>query len=185
MKRICVFRGSNRGLRPDYRAAAVEVGVQLARHGIGLVYGGGNVGLMADAADAVLAAGGHVTGVIPHALAGRELAHNGLSDLRVVASMHERKALMAEFSDAFLALPGGYGMLEEFCEVLTWSQLIHRKPCGLLNVAGYYDPLLAMFDHAVAEGFVPLKNRALVLSDIDPAALIDRLLAYELPLIRK
>jgi uncharacterized protein (TIGR00730 family) len=141
---------------------------------------------MGDVADAVLAAGGEVTGVIPQALVGRELAHNGLTDLRVVGSMHDRKALMAELADAFLALPGGYGTLEEFCEVLTWCQLgIHKKACGLLNVAGYYDPLLAMFDRAVAEGFVPVANRNLVLAGADPAPLIEQLLAYRLPAIRK
>jgi uncharacterized protein (TIGR00730 family) len=160
----------------------VEVGACLARRGLGLVYGGSNVGLMSAMADAAMAAGGHVTGVIPRSLLDKEVAHRGLSELRVVDSMHERKALMAELSDAFLALPGGYGTFDEFCEALSWSQLgIHRKACGLLNVAGYYDALLSLFDHAVAERFVRPVHRALVLADTDPARLIERLLACQVP----
>jgi uncharacterized protein (TIGR00730 family) len=178
LRRICVFCGSSFGRLPVYRETAVEVGRQLGRRGIGLVYGGTSIGLMGALADAAMAAGGAVIGVIPHALVNREIAHGGLSELRVVESMHERKALMAELSDAFLALPGGYGTLDELCEMLTWSQLgIHRKPCGLLNVAGYYDGLLSMLDHAVAERFVRPENRALLISDTDAARLIDRLLA--------
>jgi uncharacterized protein (TIGR00730 family) len=169
-----------------YREAAAEVGTLLARKGIGLVYGGGNVGLMGVAADAALAAGGEVIGVIPDVLVAKEVAHRGLTDLRVVGSMHERKALMAELSNAFLALPGGYGTFEEFIEAVTWSQLgIHRKPCGLLNTAGYYDPLLALFDRAVEERFLRPENRALVLAGTSPSALIDELLSYEVPLVDK
>ena len=161
-----------------YCEAAIEVGRQLARRGIGLVYGGASVGLMGALADAALAAGGEVIGVIPRALVDREIAHLGLSELRVVDSLHRRKALMAELADAFLALPGGIGTLDELSEALTWSQLgIHRKPLGLLNVAGYYDALLAMLDHAVAERFVRPENRALLISDTDAARLIERLLA--------
>jgi uncharacterized protein (TIGR00730 family) len=178
LPRICVFCGSGDGARPVYREIAIEVGRTLAQRGIGLVYGGAHVGLMGALADAALAADGEVIGVIPRSMVDRELAHTALTKLHVVDSMHERKALMAELSGAFLALPGGFGTLEEFCEVLTWSQLgFHRKPCGLLNVAGYYDALLAQFDHAAAERFVRPANRALVVSDADPARLIDRLLA--------
>jgi len=141
---------------------------------------------MGTLADAALEAGGEVIGVIPQSLAEKELSHAGLSDLRVVASMHERKALMAELSDAFIALPGGYGTFEEFCEVLTWTQLgLHRKPCGILNVEGYYDPLLALFDHAVVEQFVKPIHRRLVVSESQPEALVDRLLEYDVPLVAK
>jgi uncharacterized protein (TIGR00730 family) len=182
MRRICVFCGSSLGARPAYREAAVEVGALLARRGLGLVYGGGNIGLMGALADATLEAGGEAIGVIPQALVAKEVAHRGLTELRVVETMHERKALMASLADAFLALPGGYGTLEEFIEAVTWSQLgIHRKPCGLLNVEGYFDPLLEFFDRAAAERFFRPENRALVLSGTDAAALIDDLLSYELP----
>ena len=147
----------------------------MASRGIGLVYGGGRVGLMGIVADAMLACGGHVIGVIPHAMVAREIAHQRLSDLRVVGSMHERKATMAELSDAFIALPGGFGTFEEFCEAITWTQLgLHRKRCGLLNVDGFYDPLLALFDRAVADGFLKAANRALVAADVSPAALLDK-----------
>jgi uncharacterized protein (TIGR00730 family) len=157
----------------------------LAERGIGLVYGGGNIGLMGVAADSALAAGAEVIGVIPEALLARELGHSGV-DLRVVGSMHERKALMAELADGFMALPGGFGTFEEFCEVLTWAQLgIHPKPCGLLNIAGFYDPLLRLFDHAVDEGFVRRKHRALVLEDSDPGALLDRMSTYRPPELHK
>ena len=140
------------------------------------MFGGGCVGLMGVVADAALAHGAHVIGVIPSAMVARELAHRGLPDLRIVASMHERKALMASLSDAFIALPGGFGTFEEFCEVVTWSQLgLHRKPCGLLNVAGYYDPLVTLFDRAVADGFVRPENRGIVVSEADPGTLVRRL----------
>jgi uncharacterized protein (TIGR00730 family) len=185
-RRICVFCGSSLGSRPEYGSAAREVGTLLARKGVGLVYGGGNVGLMGVVADAALAAGGEVIGVIPEALVAKEVAHGGLPDLRVVASMHERKALMADLAGAFLALPGGFGTLEEFIEAVTWSQLgLHRKPCGLLNVAGYYDSLLALFDRAVEERFLRPENRELVLAETGPEPLIDKLLGYEPPLVDK
>lgn len=178
MAYICVFCGSSEGRRSAYLAAARRVGASLARRGVGLVYGGGKVGLMGALADAALAAGGEVIGVIPEFLEAREIAHRGLTDLRVVRSMHERKAVMADLSGAFLALPGGFGTLEEFCEVLTWGQIgLHHKPYGLLNVEGYYDPLLRMFDHALAEGFLGPAFRALVRDAVDPDALIDHLLA--------
>src|ERR1700752_4212695 len=176
LRRVCVFCGSTTGFRPEYRAAAEDLAFQLARRGMGVVFGGGCVGLMGVVADAALAHGAHVTGVIPSAMVARELGHRGLPGLRIVASMHERKALMASLSDAFIALPGGFGTFEEFCEVVTWSQLgLHRKPCGLLNVAGYYDPLVALFDRAVADGFVRPENRGIVVTESDPEALIDRL----------
>jgi uncharacterized protein (TIGR00730 family) len=162
------------------------MGATLAERGLGLVYGGGNVGLMGELADAALAAGGEVIGVIPEALVRWEVAHAGLTDLQVVASMHERKARMAELSDAFIALPGGFGTFEEFCEVLTWSQLgLHTKPCALLNVDGYYDPLLALFDHAVEERFLRPEHRALVLEDADPGRLLDRLEGWSAPPLHK
>lgn len=162
-KRICVFCGSSPGAQPCYVAAATALAGHLAAHNIGMVYGGGNVGLMGALADAALEAGADIIGVIPQSLVEKELAHARLTELRVVGSMHQRKALMAELADAFIALPGGYGTFEEFCEVLTWTQLgLHRKPCGLLNVAGYYDPLLALFDHAVREGFVRPVHRRMV-----------------------
>jgi len=176
LHRICIFCGSSTGVRPEYRAAAQAIATLLAKREVGIVFGGGCVGLMGVVADAALAHGGHVIGVIPSAMVARELAHRGLPDLRIVASMHERKALMADLSDAFIALPGGFGTFEEFCEVVTWSQLgLHRKPCGLLNVAGYYDPLVALFDRAVADGFVRPENRGIVIADADPALLIQRL----------
>src|SRR4051794_8062535 len=176
LSRVCVFCGSSRGLRPEYQAAAEELGRYLAAQRIGLVYGGGNVGLMGTIADAVLAAGGEVIGVIPQSIVDREIAHRGVTEFRIVQSMHERKAMMADLSDAFIAMPGGFGTFEEFCEVLTWSQLgIHKKPCGLLNVAEYYSPLLAMFDHAVNERFVRKENRGLVLAHHDYKRLIEML----------
>ena len=176
LRRIAVFCGSNSGVTPAYADAAREVGDLLGKRGIELVYGGGRVGLMGVLADACLGAGGRVIGVIPQALADREVAHRGLTDLRVVASMHERKALMAELSDAFLALPGGYGTWDELFEALTWSQLgIQRKACGLLNVADFYDSLIAMVDTAVTQGFIRAEYRDLLLSDTDAVRLLDRL----------
>jgi uncharacterized protein (TIGR00730 family) len=174
--RVTVFCGSNTGNRAAYRLAAEGLARELVARDIGLVFGGGCVGLMGIVADAVLAAGGTAIGVIPQALVDRELAHRGLSDLRIVNSMHERKALMAELSDAFIALPGGFGTFEEFCEVVTWTQLgLHEKRCGLLNVEGFYDPLLALFDRAVTDAFITPSNRELVVSRSDPAALLDAL----------
>jgi uncharacterized protein (TIGR00730 family) len=179
MKRICVFCGSSPGLRPEYEAAARAMGRALVERGAGLVYGGARVGLMGAVADEVLRGGGEAIGVIPRALMDREVAHGGLTALHVVDTMHQRKQLMADLSDGFVAMPGGFGTFEEFCEVLTWSQLgFHPKPCGLLNVAGYYAPLLAMFDHAVAEAFVKPVHRALVLDETEPRALLDRMAAF-------
>ena len=179
LKSVAVFCGSSRGVRPAYAEAASATGRLLAGRGIRMVYGGGNVGLMGSAADACVAAGGSVTGVIPQALKAREVAHTGLADLRVVGSMHERKALMADLSDGFMALPGGYGTFDELFEILTWGQLgIHRKPVGLLNVEGYFDPLLAMADHAAAEGLLRAAHRRLMLVETDPAALLDRFAAH-------
>jgi uncharacterized protein (TIGR00730 family) len=173
MKRICVFCGSSAGSQPEYRACAQQLGTELTLRKIGLVYGGGNVGLMGAIADSVLDAGGEVIGVIPEHLMTREIGHKRLTKLHIVRSMHERKALMADLSDAFIALPGGFGTLEEFCEVLTWSQLgLHAKPCGIVNVLGYYAPLLAMLDHAVQEHFLKPQNRALVLARDTPAELL-------------
>ena len=175
-----MFCGSNVGARPAYRRATEELARVLVSRGTGLVYGGGNIGLMGVLADAVLAGGGEVQGVIPRALVAREVAHAGLSRLHVVESMHERKALMADLSDGFIALPGGFGTFEEFCEAVTWSQLgIHKKPCGLLNVEGYFDPLVALFDHAVQERFLHPLNRALVLEARTPEQLLDALAAWQ------
>ena len=186
MRRICVFCGSQVGGQPLYAAAATAVGTLLALRGIGLVYGGGKVGLMGVLADAALAAGGEVIGVIPERLMNRELGHGGVTDLRVVDSMHERKAMMSDLSDAFIALPGGYGTFEEFFEVVTWMQLgIHAKPCGLLNVGGYYDMLLALLDHAAGESFIRPQHRGLVLVDTEPAMLLQQLLDYRAPQIEK
>jgi uncharacterized protein (TIGR00730 family) len=186
MKRVCVYCGSSKGARPSYVEAARELGAALVRRGFGLVYGGSNVGLMGAIADTVLAGGGEVTGIIPEPLVAKEVAHRGLSDLRVVGSMHERKALMAELADAFVALPGGFGTLEEFCEMLTWIQLgLHRKPCGLLNVEGYYDGLLSFFNHTVAEGFVRPEHRSVVLTDSGADALLEKVSKYEVPPLRK
>ncbi len=179
VKRICVFCGSNVGARPEYRRAAEELGRTMVERKIGLVYGGGNIGLMGVVADTVLAGGGNVQGVIPRALVAREVAHAGLSKLHIVESMHERKQLMADLSDGFIAMPGGYGTFEEFCEAVTWSQLgIHKKPCGLLNVEGYFDQLIGLFDHAVRERFLHPDNRALVLEARTPAELLDKLAAW-------
>lgn len=180
MKHICVFCGSNNGVRSSYKAAAQALGQALVRHELGLVYGGGNVGLMGTIADAVLAAGGTAIGVIPQALVDKELAHKGLTQLHIVGSMHERKAMMATSADGFIALPGGFGTFEEFCEVLTWSQLgFHQKPCGLLNVDSYYSPLIAMFDHATREQFIRPPHRSLVLEAQDPDRLLEKLASYE------
>ncbi len=176
MKTVCVYCGSSVGSRDEYTQAARELGQLLAERALRTVYGAGNIGLMGVLADAALAAGGEVIGVIPAALVARELAHNGVTDLRIVHSMHERKALMADLSDAFIALPGGFGTFEELCEMLTWLQLgIHQKPCGLLNVAGYYDPLIAMFDRATDERFLRPQHRKLLQVAADPTELLDRL----------
>ena len=184
MQRLCVFCGSNAGHDPRYRNAAEALGRLLAGRGIELVYGGGNVGLMGVIADACLGAGGTVIGVIPEALIGKEVAgrvvdHRGLTRLEVVDSMHTRKARMAELADGFIALPGGFGTFEEFCEVLTWGQLgFHVKPMGLLNVNGFYDPLLTLFERAVADGFLREENRAMALAADDIESLLTALAAY-------
>jgi len=178
-QRICVFCGSRAGVRAEYRQAAEALGRRLAEQGIELVYGGGKVGLMGALADACLATGGTVTGVIPQALMAWEVGHQGLSRLEVVDSMHSRKARMAELSDAFIALPGGLGTFEELFEILTWGQLgFHRKPAGLLDVGGYYGPLLAMLERSVAEGFMKPENRALLLDATTPAELLAAMAAY-------
>jgi uncharacterized protein (TIGR00730 family) len=181
-RRICVFCGSNLGITPVYRDAAVALGRLLAARGIELVYGGGNVGLMGVLADTVLELGGRVIGVIPESLMAKEVGHVGLTELRIVKSMHERKALMADLSDGFIAMPGGFGTFEEFCEVVTWSQLgIHAKACGLLNIEGYYDPLLALFDHSVREGFLRGENRRLVLEDRNAEQLLEKMARLHAP----
>ena len=174
LRRICVFCGASAGRDPRYAQVAGLVGASLAQRGIELVYGGGAVGLMGAVADGALAAGGRVTGVIPAGLVGRELAHKGVTELRIVTTLHERKAVMAELSDAFLALPGGLGTLEELAEVLSWAQLdLHAKPVGALDVGGFFEPLVAYLDHAEREGFVAPGHRDLLLVDDD----LDRLLA--------
>jgi uncharacterized protein (TIGR00730 family) len=183
---VCVFCGSRVGSSPSYVEAARCMGKTLARRGLGLVYGGGRIGLMGAVADAALEEGGQVVGVIPEALLAREIAHADLTELHVVGTMHERKKLMAELSDGFVALPGGFGTLEEFLEVLSWAQLrIHEKPCALLDVNGFWDPLFALFDEAVAEGFVPPNHRSLVLQEQDPHALLDLMERYTPPEMRK
>lgn len=180
--RLCVFCGSSVGARPVYAAAARDLGGVLARRGIGLVFGGGHVGLMGVVADTMLAAGAEVIGVIPEALVARELAHRGVADMRVVATMHERKALMADLADGFVALPGGLGTLEELFEALTWAQLgLHGKPCGLLDVAGFFDDLDRFLDRVVDDGFVHPDSRARLLVDTDPARLVERLVEADGP----
>jgi uncharacterized protein (TIGR00730 family) len=180
MPSLCVFCGSNTGRRPEYADAARQLGAEMVRRGIDLVYGGGRVGLMGLLADAVLAAGGEVTGVIPAALAERELAHTGVTHLIVVSSMHQRKATMAERSDGFVALPGGIGTWEEFREMLTWAQLgLHGKPCGLLDVAGYYRPLRQLLENGAAEGFLAPQHLRLFVAAESPAPLLDALDRFE------
>ncbi len=186
MKRLCVFCGSSPGNDPRYLEAARTMGRTLAARGLGLVYGGGSVGLMGAVADAALGAGGEVIGVIPEVLQIRELAHRSLTNLHVVGSMHERKALMAELSDGFVALPGGMGTLEELSEVLTWAQLgLHARPIGLLDVAGYYRPLATFFDQAVSAGFLRPVHRRLLLVGEEPAALLDALEAWRGPALEQ
>ena len=186
MKRICVFCGSNAGANPAFSQAAERVGVFLARRNIELVYGGGRVGLMGKIADTVLAAGGTAIGIIPESLAVKEVAHQSLTELRVVDSMHERKAMMAELADGFIALPGGFGTFEEFCEILTWAQLgIHRKPCALLNVAGFYDQLITMFDQATTQNFIAAEHRRLVLIESDIEKLYELMVNFRPPAVEK
>ncbi len=186
MRRVCVFSGSNAGNRPDYEKAARELGEELVACGLGLVYGGAGVGLMKVLADAVLAAGGEAVGVIPRHLVDRELAHTGLDDLHVVDGMHERKARMSDLADGFIALPGGFGTLEEFAEVLTWSQLgLQLKPCGLLDVAGFYQPLMRFVDHAIEEQFVRAEHRDLILIGERPAQLLEAIQRWQPPAVEK
>ena len=184
--RICVFCGSNAGRDPLYVDAARNLGQLFAREGVGLVYGGGSVGLMGEVADAVLAAGGEVTGVIPHALWAREVGHRGLTDIRIVDTMHERKAMMADLADAFIALPGGLGTLEEIFEIWTWAQLgLHAKPVGFLDVNGFYAPLMEFLDQAVREKFLRPEHRAIALVDADPAALLKKFDGWKPPRVEK
>jgi uncharacterized protein (TIGR00730 family) len=180
VRRVCVFCGANPGARPAYAAAAEELAALLVSDDIGVVYGGGGVGLMGKLADAVLANGGEITGVIPRALIDKEIDHHSVPDLRVVESMHERKALMAELADAFVALPGGIGTLEELFEVYTWAQLgLHQKPCGLLDVEGYYEGIAAFLDHAVRECFLREDHRETLIVEREAATLLERLKSHE------
>ena len=185
-KSLCVFAGSSMGSDPRFAQSAAALGREVVAHGYDLVYGGASVGLMGILADAVLGAGGKVMGVIPDFLVGKEIAHRGLSDLKIVFSMHERKEVMARLSDGFIALPGGFGTIEEFFEMLTWAQLgLHRKPCGILDVGGYFDDLLRFLDHAVYRHLLKPENRAMVVVDGDPRALLDRFGSYEAPTVSK
>jgi uncharacterized protein (TIGR00730 family) len=180
--RLCVFCGSSTGLRPSYSEAAAQLGQSLADSKTALVFGGGRVGLMGILADSVLAAGGQAIGVMPRALVEKEIAHPSLTKLHVVDSMHQRKALMADLADAFLLLPGGFGSWEEFCEIVTWLQLgIHRKPCAILNVAGYYDGLLSLADHALAEGFLRPAHHDMLIVEENPHAVLSRLVSVAIP----
>jgi uncharacterized protein (TIGR00730 family) len=182
LRRVCVFCGSSRGADPAYAAAAEQTGRELASRRIELVYGGGNVGLMGILADSMLRAGGQVIGVIPKALVAKEVAHRGLPDLRVVKTMHERKALMAELADGFIALPGGMGTFEEVFEVLTWAQLgLHSKPCALLDASGFFKPLLQLLDHAVAEHFIRPAHRSMILVGAETGSLLERMARHQVP----
>jgi uncharacterized protein (TIGR00730 family) len=186
MKRICVFCGSNSGLNPVFLETAEKVGLFLAENNIELVYGGGRVGLMGKIADTVMANSGKVIGIIPRSLAEKEVAHSGLTELHIVNSMHERKALMAELSDGFIALPGGFGTFEELCEIITWAQLgIHKKPCGFLNINGFYNSLIELFDTATRENFIRTEHRGLVLIEKEIENLFDKMKAYESPVMEK
>jgi uncharacterized protein (TIGR00730 family) len=182
MRRLCVYAGASPGGDPVFARAAWDLGELLAQSGVGLVYGGASIGLMGAVADAVLGAGGEAIGVIPTGLKRREVAHERLSELRTVGSMHERKATMSELADAFIALPGGLGTLDELLEAATWTQLgIHAKPCGLLNVRGYWDSLIAQLDRAAEDGFLRADHREVLLVDTDSAALLQRLLRWTPP----
>jgi uncharacterized protein (TIGR00730 family) len=186
MTSVCVFCGSSPGLDPIYLREAERLGMMIAARGLRLVYGGAQVGLMGRVADAAIAAGGQVVGVIPQILMRRELAHPGLTGLHVVASMHERKAMMEQLSDGFIALPGGMGTFEELCEIFTWGQLgLHAKPCGLLDVAGYYGPFLDLLDGALRAGFLKQAHRDMVLVDREPAGLLDQFARYVAPAVPK
>lgn len=182
MHRICVFSGSNLGVRPEYTEAAIALGQELVARGLGLVYGGSSVGLMGVVAGAVLVSGGEVIGVLPRGLFQREVAHQHLTELHEVSSMHERKALMSDLADGFIALPGGFGTFDELFEIITWAQLgLHTKPVGLLNAANYFEPLLALVRHATGEGFIPPRHASLLLHENSPARLLDRFAAYTPP----
>ncbi|WP_096893742.1 TIGR00730 family Rossman fold protein [Candidatus Scalindua japonica] len=182
MKNVCVYCGSRPGRKSDYSLAARQLARTLASRNIGLVYGGASVGIMGELANAILEEGGNVIGVIPKGLFKREVAHAGLTELREVGSMHERKSLMADLSDGFIALPGGFGTIEEIFEIITWSQLgMHRKPCGLLNVCHYYDNLIRFLDHAVTEQFIKAKHHSTILIDERPDVLLDKFEAYKAP----
>lgn len=186
MKRICVYCGSSPGKLTEYRGAARMLGHELAARGLGLVYGGASIGVMGAVADAVLEKGGEAIGVIPFALATREVAHSGLNELFVVDSMHERKAKMAELSDGFVALPGGWGTIEEIFEMLTWAQLgFHQKPCGLLNISGYYDHLYTFLEHAIDQRFVQEEYRPMIMMEQTAGGLLDRYLQYQAPSVKK
>jgi uncharacterized protein (TIGR00730 family) len=186
MKRVCVFAGSNSGYQPIYRKIAEALGHALAERHLGLVYGGARIGLMGVLANAVLDSGGHVTGVIPAALVEKEVGHSGLGDLRIVSSMHERKAMMADLADGFIALPGGWGTLDEFFEILTWGQLgLHQKPCGLLNAQGYFDALLSFVEHSIEEGFVRREHGSMILVSTSPSTILDMLASYKPPVVEK
>ena len=186
MKRICVYCGSSPGRKPEYRDAARALGHELAARGLSLVYGGASVGVMGAVADAVLEKGGQAIGVIPRALATREVAHDGLDELFVVDSMHERKAKMAELADGFIALPGGWGTIEEIFEMLTWAQLgLHQKPCGLLNISAYYDHLFTFLEHAIDQRFVREEYRPMIMMEQTAGGLLDRYQSYQAPLVKK
>jgi uncharacterized protein (TIGR00730 family) len=186
MRRVCVYCGSSSGVLPEYSAAARELADVLVRHELELVYGGADKGIMGVLADAMLEHGGKVHGVIPKMLTDKEIAHQGLTELHVVASMHQRKTMMAALSDGFIALPGGYGTLEEIIEIITWGQLrFHDKPCGLLNVKGYFDHLLAYLDHASKEGFLRREHRNMLLVDSDPAGIVQQFERYTAPHVEK
>ena len=186
MKKVCVYCGSSSGRRPEYSEAARSLAKALTERGMGLVYGGASVGIMGEIADAVLSGGGEVIGIIPQALAAKEVAHNGLTELKIVDSMHERKAIMADLSDGFIALPGGLGTLEELFEILTWSQLgLHKKPCGLLNVEAYYEKLRSFLDHAVEEHFVKANHREMLLVEESPEELLALMEVYQPPLVNQ
>lgn len=186
MKRICVFAGSSSGANAEYATAARDLGRVLARRKLGVVYGGAHIGLMGALANEALAGGAHVIGVMPEALVAKEVAHRGLTELRVVKSMHERKAMMADLADGFVALPGGWGTVEELFEILTWAQLgLHRKPCGVLNIHGYFDRLLSFVDHGVEEGFVRREQRAMLAVSTSPGELLDLFAAYKAPVVEK
>lgn len=186
VRRLCVFCGSSTGRHPEYRRLADQLGRTLAARGVGVVFGGGRVGLMGALADGALAAGGEVIGVIPQGLMDREIGHRGLTDLRIVGSMHERKALMAELADGFIALPGGIGTLEELFEVWTWAQLgLHAKPCGLLDVAGFYRPLVEFLDHLVENGFVQPQYRGMLMTAESPEDLLAAFAEYQAPLVAR